>query len=112
MNRKFNLEQMTWVDAQEAFKNNPVAILPIGTTEENGPACALGIDTIIARYFAEEVGRRTGSIVLPVLPYGCSLAFKGFPGTIWLSPETLKMVVSDICESFVHHGIKIGRAHV
>ena len=103
---KNDLRQMTWVEAEEALKLNPVVLLPIGTLEQNGPHCPLGTDTFIADYFTREVARQTDSLVLPVIPYGCSQAFKNFAGTVWLAAETLQALVRDVTRALAHHGCR------
>ncbi|MGE5542118.1 MAG: creatininase family protein [Bacillota bacterium] len=106
MTGKYELGTMTWAEAKEANLPEKVVLLPIGTTEQNGPACPLSIDTYISNYFAVEVARRTGSIAMPAIPYGCSAAFGGFAGTIWLEPSTLEAVVRDVARACARHGVK------
>lgn len=103
---KCELSEMTWVEARDALIPGRVVLLPVGTTEQNGPACPLGIDTYIAHYFAVEVAKRTGSLVLPAIPYGCSGAFRSFPGTVWVEAETLRSLARDIARALAHHGVE------
>lgn len=103
---KNDLRQMTWVEAEEALKLDPVVLLPVGTLEQNGPHCPLGTDTFIADYFTREVARHTDSLVAPTIPYGCSQAFKNFAGTVWLNAETLQAVVRDVTRALAHHGCR------
>ncbi|MEA2179322.1 MAG: creatinine amidohydrolase [Solirubrobacteraceae bacterium] len=74
-----------------------VAVLPVGATEQHGPHLATGADTIFAETVALAAARRTGDVVLPALPYGCSLGHTDqWPGTLSLTPATLMAVVREI----------------
>ena len=73
------------------------AILPVGATEQHGRHLATGMDSALADRLCAEVGARTGTPVLPLLPYGCSLGHsRRWPGTISLGPQTLIALVSEI----------------
>ena len=41
------MQEMTWQDFNEK-KNNAVAILPVGSTEQHGPMLPLSVDAIIS----------------------------------------------------------------
>jgi len=102
----FELSNMTWVEARERFGASKLAIVPIGSTEQHGHHLGVGADWIQAWDIARRVGERTGTMVLPVMPYGVSGHHKEFPGTITLNPETLQEVVYDILESLDRYGVK------
>ncbi len=102
---KTDLARMTWKEAAEAIPAAPVALLPVGSLEQNGPQCPLGTDTTVAEYFARRVAGATGSLALPAIGYGCSQAFEGFAGTIALAPETLARVVADVLRGARRQGL-------
>lgn len=82
------------------------AILPIGATEYHGPAFPYGTDTVTAETIAESFARELGqTIVLPSLAYGVSHHHLPWPWTMSLRPDTLALVVRDIAESLLHHGL-------
>lgn len=103
---KYELNRMSWTEAEEAFKKNAIAILPIGTTEQNGPHIPLGNDALVADYVAREIAKRSECLLLPLIPYGCSRQFRNYAGTLWLQPETLQALVYDIGLSLANHGCK------
>ena len=71
-------------DAAEA---GAVAVLPVGATEQHGRHLTTGTDTLLAEEVAVRAGEQTGDIVLPALPYGCSLGHTArWPGTLSLLP--------------------------
>jgi len=69
----------------------------VGATEQHGPHLATGTDTLLAEHVAEAAAERTGDIVLPALPYGCSLGHTDrWPGTLSLHPATMIAVVAEL----------------
>jgi creatinine amidohydrolase len=83
------------------------AILPIGATEYHGPAFPYGTDSVTAEMIAESFARELGqTIVLPTLEYGVSHHHLPWPWTMSLRPDTLALVVRDIAESMLHHGLR------
>lgn len=103
---KHNLADMSWQEAGERLKANPVVLVPFGTTEQNGAHNPLGTDAKLALYFARRVAESTDNCYLPVTPFGYSAAFRNFPGTVWLSPETMRAVALDVLSSLLHHGVR------
>jgi creatinine amidohydrolase len=74
-----------------------VAVLPVGATEQHGPHLATGTDTLFAERVSVAAAAKTGDIVLPALPYGCSLGHTAhWPGTLSLHPATMTAVVVEI----------------
>ncbi len=69
---KVILREMSWIEAKEGFKENAIAILPVGSNEEHGPQNPLGTDHLIAKAAVEETARRTGVLCLQVIPFGVS----------------------------------------
>jgi len=69
----------------------------VGATEQHGPHLATGTDTLLADHVAEAAAERSGDIVLPALPYGCSLGHTDrWPGTLSLHPATMIAVVVEL----------------
>ncbi|MDQ3547873.1 MAG: creatininase family protein [Chloroflexota bacterium] len=83
------------------------AILPIGATEYHGPAFPYGTDSVTAETIAESFARELGgTLVLPTLAYGVSHHHLAWPWTLSLRPDTLALVVRDIAESLLRHGVQ------
>jgi creatinine amidohydrolase len=100
------LYEMSWTDAKEYFSKNDLAILPIGSTEQHGPANPLGTDFLLAKAIAEETAKRAGVLSLPVIPFGVSPHHKQFWGTIFISAGTFKKYVREACLSLRFHGVR------
>ena len=92
------------------------AILPIGATEQHGPHLGCGMDFMLADRLCRDVSRVTGVLVLPTLPYGCSLGHsRRWPGTIALDPVLMIQLVVQIGTWAHHSGVKrlfLVNAHV
>jgi creatinine amidohydrolase len=99
------LSNMTWIEAGEKLEKTRFAIVPVGSVEQHGLHLGLGSDWIEAWNIAKRVSERTGSLLLPVMPYGVSSHHQDFPGVISLNPFTLRSVISDILESLNLYGI-------
>lgn len=100
----------TWTQIGEASKSTLVALLPIGAIEAHGPHLPLRTDGIIA----EEVARRAAQKltaqritpwVLPALEYTPAGYAKNFPGTISISPVTMKAMLTELVVSLEHAGV-------
>jgi creatinine amidohydrolase len=83
-----------------------MAVLPVGATEQHGAHLGTGTDTISATLIAREAAARAGVLVLPEIPYGCSLGHTArWPGTISLSPVTLTQVILEVARWALQSGI-------
>jgi len=91
------------------FRRDPFekVILPLGSIESHGDHLPFGTDSLTAYLLALEVAQRVpNTAVLPPLPYGMSEAYKEFPLTVSLRPETETAIIGDILESLNREGIK------
>jgi len=86
---------LTTVEAKQI----KVAILPVGAFEQHGPHLPLITDAFVADFVASELAKKIGVLKLPAIWFGCAEFNKGFPGTVWVSEDTLCKVVRDIAES-------------
>ena len=82
-------------------------ILPIGATEAHGAHLPLGTDTFQCEYVADAISKRMKNVLIaPTLPYGTHSSMKDVCGTINISFDTLRSIVTDVLESAIGHGIK------
>ncbi len=100
------LPHLTSKQAQAAFRQTDLAIVPTGSVESHGPHLGTGADYMVAEEIARRTAERANAILLPVLPYGYSSNHVDFPGTISLRPESFRAVVDDICASLHAYGIR------
>lgn len=103
--KKNELQFMTWKEVEAAYQKNPVIFVSFGSMEEHGPHSITG-DYIAAYEVAKRAAERSDNYCTPVIPFGYSEYFRGYPGTISLSPESVYSVAKDICTSLTEHGIE------
>src|SRR5712692_3906402 len=103
--RKYRLQDMSWMEAEEAFRGSDTAIVPVGTLHGHGPT-PIGIDARSVEKLADEVGKRTGMMILPLVAYGENDKMKEYPGSIAISPNVLVAFYTDICQSLHRNGIR------
>lgn len=103
---KMELCNLTWQDAKEWSKRNPVVIIPVGSTEQHGPHLPLKVDIVTADYIARKVAEKTNMLVTPPLNFGYSELWKHYPGTISFRKETFETALHDICTSLIRGGFK------
>src|SRR5258705_7864649 len=71
------MSEMTWAEVDEAMKDRPVGILPVGAIEAHGPHLPLNADTVIAIEMAKRGAAKlkehgVSALILP--PVSLSLA--------------------------------------
>lgn len=106
-----DLAKLTWPEARELFASDPIALIPIATTEPHGPHLPLDTDVTIANaqaMRAEELLAEQGvtSVRVACLPYGLTRFAEGFEGRLCLRPGTLWALVEDLVESLTEQGIR------
>jgi len=104
LNKKWELFRMTWKEIEEVFKEKPVVLIPMGSTEQQGPHTPTG-DYRLTEQVVSEVCKRTETYCTSTIQFGCSEYFRNFPGTISFRHETMIAVLNDICQCFFDHGV-------
>ena len=100
------LAKMTTAQAKEAFKKDPIIVIPVGSTEQHGTQGALGTDFMVPSYLADHVEDVDNVIVAPTVPYGVCPYHLSFEGSINIGYEGLYMVLHGIMDSLMQHGAK------
>lgn len=95
------MSEMTWTEVDEALKDRPVALLPVGAVEAHGPHLPLNADTVIATEMARRGAAKLkehGIQALIVPPVYFTVADFGadFAGTISLPAETATALLRDV----------------
>ena len=99
-------DELSMPEAEKAAQDGKVVIIPCGSIEEHGNHLPLCTDSIQAEHVASEVAQKTGCLVAPPLRYGLCSSTRNFPGTITISFDSLRNVMTDILEDFVRNGFK------
>lgn len=100
------IQNMSWEAFREAVDKDPVMVVPMGSTELEGPHLPLGTDTIVAEGIAQRLPVDAGILIGPTLPVGYSKWFLPYPGTITLETETLIRVLVEYIESLITAGVQ------
>jgi creatinine amidohydrolase len=101
------LETMKHPEIKAYLEHKKSIIVPFGSTEQHGPHLPTGTDTIVAAHIAEEAGKRTGTMVAPVMPLGFSPGLHTlFPGTIAIGAQTYISLALDVLECIVSSGFR------
>jgi creatinine amidohydrolase len=96
----------TWEQVKAKIKSGVVAVMGIGALEQHGPHLPLSTDTMIASDVARRLADAVDGLLLPAVPFGDAWNNEGFPGTISLSPETVRAVIGDIGRGLQASGVR------
>ncbi len=108
------LEDKTWTELRDEVKaGSTTIIIPIGGTEQNGPAMALGKHNFRVKFLAEKIATKFGNtMVAPTIAYvpegniDPPEAHMKFPGTISISDKTFEDMLASAARSMKHAGFK------
>lgn len=108
------LEDLTWTELRDRIRAGHTTVLvPIGGTEQSGPAIALGKHNARVRVLSERIARALGNaLVAPVLAYvpegslAPPTAHMRFPGTITLGETAFEQLLESAAASFKQHGFR------
>ncbi len=95
------LSEMTWTEVDEAIKERPVALVPVGAVEAHGPHLPVSADTVIALEMARRGARKlkergVPALILPPVYYTVADFGADFPGTLSVSPDTAVALLRDV----------------
>jgi creatinine amidohydrolase len=83
------IETLPWPKVKALQQTCSLLVLPLGATEQHGPALPLNTDTIIAEALCRKACACVGVAMAPVMPYTSSGGHTTkWPGTFSLSPKT------------------------
>jgi len=108
-NQKVMWQEMWRHEFEDALKQDPVVIVPVGSIEQHGPHCPMDVDISAPFYMAVEVAQKVDDfpvIVTPPVWSGFTHYNMGFPGTINLRLETFQNLLADIFRSVYANGFK------
>ncbi|MBW1999475.1 MAG: creatininase family protein [Deltaproteobacteria bacterium] len=105
--KKSYILDMTWTEFRDCVDERTAVLIPMGSTELEGPHLPLGVDSLVADAVAGSLIEEEGVLVGPGLPVGYSAWFSPFPGTISLEQETLTHVITEYSASLMRHGVRL-----
>src|SRR4051812_3883945 len=90
-----DLSDARWPDV--AAGSRDVLVVPVGSLEQHGPHLPLDTDAFLAGAVAERLcAERPAAGLAPVLPFGASGEHAGFPGTLSIGTEAVRLVVVEL----------------
>lgn len=87
------------------IRKNPVAIIPVGSTEQHGGHLPISTDSDIVSFIAGKLSERTGFLLMPTVECGVSTEHHPF-FNLSTSPSTLRRYVADICKSLWRYKVR------
>jgi creatinine amidohydrolase len=111
------MSEMTWTEVDEAMKDRPVGILPVGAIEAHGPHLPLNTDTVLAIEMARRGAAKlkehgVSALILPPVSFTVADFAASFPGTISVSPETSVALLRDVCVSMAKKFRAVAMANI
>jgi len=108
------LEELTWTELRDEIRAGTTTIIvPVGGTEQSGPAIALGKHNARVRLLSARIALALGhTLVAPVIAYvpegsiNPPTAHMRFPGTITVPDATFQQVIESAARSFGAHGFR------
>jgi creatinine amidohydrolase len=96
------MSEMTWTEVDEALKERPVALLPVGAVEAHGPHLPLNTDTVIATEMARRGAAKLKEhgipcLILPPVYFTVAEFGADFAGTLSLPPDSATALLRDVC---------------
>ncbi|HJV63543.1 MAG TPA: creatininase family protein, partial [Albitalea sp.] len=105
---------MTWTELRDAVRAGATtALVPIGGTEQSGPAMVLGKHNVRARLLAGRIAQRLGqAVVAPVIAYvpegaiNPPTAHMRFAGTLTIPDAAFEATLEYTARSLRQHGFR------
>lgn len=94
------LGNLRWTQIAELLDPRSIVIQPMGAIEQHGPHLPINTDQVIADAVAnavvEQYGEELDLWVLPTMSYTKSNEHAGFPGSVWISANTMLHMLDDL----------------
>lgn len=100
------LENMTMADFRKHLKRTKSIIFPFGTVEEHGNHLPLNTDTLIIYEALKRVIKKRKVFLAPPLYYGVCTTTAQHPGTITITPDTLRRITLDMVRDAYRKGLR------
>jgi len=100
------LENITMAEFKRHLKKTKTIIFPFGTIEEHGGHLPLNTDTLIVYEILKRVVNRRKVFLAPPVYYGVCTSTSQHPGTIGITPSTLRRLTYDIVRDSYQKGLR------
>jgi mycofactocin system creatininase family protein len=93
-----DIADLTWTDVRDGPSRT--LVVPVGSVEQHGPHLPLFTDVAIAEAVARRVvGDDPALVLAPAVPYGAAGEHEGFPGTVSIGHEALRLLLVELGRS-------------
>jgi creatinine amidohydrolase len=99
------IADMNWMQVGDQLARDDRCVLPIGSVEQHG-YLSLATDAMLAERVACEAAAPLQVPVFPVLNYGFTPYFTGYPGTVSLGLATYLALVRDVITGIHRQGFR------
>jgi len=100
------LENITMSEFKKYLKKTKTIVFPFGTIEEHGRHLPLNTDSLIIQEALKLAAKKKKFFLAPVVPYGVCTTTKDHPGTISISPGTLRKLSFDLVTEAYKKGLR------
>lgn len=102
----FDAKALSWPRTKQLASGGAVALLPVGSTEAHGPHLPLSVDVVIAEEVCRRVAARLSRdvVVFPAVAYALTDFAAPFPGTVTLSADVARQMLTGILQGIVAGG--------
>ena len=106
------LERISYPEVEAYLRKSQTILLPVGSLENHGKHMPLGTDTLIPEHLCSLLDARFPELLIaPPLHYGATEDLRGFPGTISIGVEGLRMLLTLIVDQLFGYGFPAGNKH-
>lgn len=100
------LENMTMREFKNYLRVTKTIVFPFGTIEEHGSHLPLNTDSFIIHEALKSAVKKRKFFLGPIIPYGVCTTTKDHPGTISISPDTLRRFSYDLITEAYRKGLR------
>jgi len=100
------LETITMREFKKHLRETKTIVFPFGTIEEHGSHLPLNTDSFIIQEALKSAAQKKKFFLAPVLMYGVCTTTKDHPGTISITPETLRRFAHDLITDAYKKGLR------
>jgi creatinine amidohydrolase len=100
------LENITMRDFSKYLKQTKTIVFPFGTIEEHGSHLPLNTDSMIIQEVLKIAAEKRRFFLAPVVQYGVCTTTGDHPGTIGITPETLRCLSYDLIMDAYQKGLR------
>jgi creatinine amidohydrolase len=108
------IDEMTWMEVRDAMKaGKDTVLVAAGGIEQNGPYVVTGKHNVVLRATTRAIAKKLGNaLVAPIVGFAPEGDFDPptdhmkYPGTIGVTEDTFRRLLTDVCSSLRVHGFR------